>query len=221
MPPIAGHWDARFSGVAGTPLVSQFVFNPCRGCAAIALVKDPLKARRQRVRMRRSGRLWVASYRSRSYCGYRLVIRFRPGRTRTVEGERFAVRGSGTHFSRGKGCGSSRGFRGTLRFRAKRVSELRVVGANVSGTELGDGCNPLPFSFVGESDGSDFGDNFARDDHSWRWDFGDGATSTERRPRHTFPRPGRYFVSVFVRLTDGSVGKSREPVDVSEPAEGC
>ena len=141
------------SACPAPPSCRSSTFNPCQGCAAIALVKDPLKAARQRVRMRRSGKLWVATYRSRSYCGYKLVIRFRPGRTRTVEGERFAVRGSGTQFSRGKGCGSSRGFRGTLRFRAKRVSALRVVGANVSGTELGDGCNPLPFSFEGESNG--------------------------------------------------------------------
>ena len=38
VPPIAGHWEARFLGVPGTPLVSKWTFNPCRGCAAIALV---------------------------------------------------------------------------------------------------------------------------------------------------------------------------------------
>jgi len=169
--------------------------------------------------MKRRGGVFVADYRSNSYCGYRQVIKFRPGRARTLEGQRLAVRGTGTFFSRQKGCAPGTGRRGSLRFKAKRISLLRVVGANVSADELGDGCNTLPFRLEGEADS--FPDFFHRDSHSFSWDFGDGATSSERRPRHTFPSPGHYFVTVTIRLTDGSVAKGTHPVDVSEPAEGC
>lgn len=34
---------------------------------------------------------------------------------------------------------------------------------------------------------------------SWFWDFGDGTTSTEREPVHTFPRPGIFTVSLTVK----------------------
>lgn len=33
---------------------------------------------------------------------------------------------------------------------------------------------------------------------SWRWEFGDGQTSTERNPTHTYKRPGRYPVKLTV-----------------------
>ena len=36
----------------------------------------------------------------------------------------------------------------------------------------------------------------------WRWDFGDGTTSDQQNPVHTFTRPGRYTVSLYVETTD-------------------
>jgi parallel beta-helix repeat protein len=33
---------------------------------------------------------------------------------------------------------------------------------------------------------------------SWQWDFGDGTTSTEQHPSHTYTEPGRYAVSLSV-----------------------
>lgn len=39
-----------------------------------------------------------------------------------------------------------------------------------------------------------------------KWDFGDGTTSTERNPVHTYKEPGGYFVTLTV---EGSEGKSR------------
>ena len=37
----------------------------------------------------------------------------------------------------------------------------------------------------------------------WAWDFGDGGTSTEQNPDHTFSEPGGYAVSLTVTTADG------------------
>src|SRR5512135_2043679 len=34
--------------------------------------------------------------------------------------------------------------------------------------------------------------------YTWAWDFGDGATSTEQNPTHTYTDPGTYTVSLEV-----------------------
>jgi uncharacterized membrane protein len=41
---------------------------------------------------------------------------------------------------------------------------------------------------------------------SWHWDFGDGATSTEPNPLHTYQKPDHYVVVLDVT---GPAGKSR------------
>jgi len=41
---------------------------------------------------------------------------------------------------------------------------------------------------------------------SWRWEFGDGATSAERHPVHKYEKMGEYVVSLFV---EGPQGKAR------------
>ncbi|HKB91199.1 MAG TPA: PKD domain-containing protein [Opitutaceae bacterium] len=41
---------------------------------------------------------------------------------------------------------------------------------------------------------------------SWKWDFGDGATSTEQHPQHGYEKPGNYVV---VQDIEGPEGKSR------------
>ncbi len=42
--------------------------------------------------------------------------------------------------------------------------------------------------------------------YEWRWDFGDGTTSTERNPVHTFQRPGAYTISLNIRESDRWLG---------------
>ncbi|HZI30937.1 MAG TPA: PKD domain-containing protein, partial [Candidatus Binatia bacterium] len=41
---------------------------------------------------------------------------------------------------------------------------------------------------------------------SWHWDFGDGETSDEQNPIHTYQKPGHYVVVLYV---SGPAGKSR------------
>jgi len=41
---------------------------------------------------------------------------------------------------------------------------------------------------------------------SWRWDFGDGTSSTEQHPLHSYVKAGQYVVALYV---EGPAGKSR------------
>lgn len=41
---------------------------------------------------------------------------------------------------------------------------------------------------------------------SWKWEFGDGTTSTEQHPIHTFQKGGQYIVTLY---TEGPDGKSK------------
>ncbi len=41
---------------------------------------------------------------------------------------------------------------------------------------------------------------------SWKWDFGDGTTSTEQYPFHTYEKAGMYIVTLYI---EGPDGKSR------------
>jgi hypothetical protein len=41
---------------------------------------------------------------------------------------------------------------------------------------------------------------------SWKWDFGDGETSTEKNPLHSYKKPGEFIVTLYV---EGPEGKAR------------
>ncbi len=41
---------------------------------------------------------------------------------------------------------------------------------------------------------------------AWRWDFGDGTSSTERHPTHHYEKPGEFIVTLKV---EGPAGKAR------------
>ena len=41
----------------------------------------------------------------------------------------------------------------------------------------------------------------------WNWDFGDGYTSTEQNPEHTFFIAGTHLVSLIVRNVNGTASK--------------
>ena len=57
------------------------------------------------------------------------------------------------------------------------------------------GCIPLRVRFSGRASG---------EVTSWRWDFGDGTTSTEQYPEHVYEEAGKYSVSLTVSGPTGS-----------------
>jgi len=59
------------------------------------------------------------------------------------------------------------------------------------------GCAPLAINFT---DASGTGTEKIE---SWFWDFGDGSTSTERNPTHTFTTVGKYNVSLKITSANG------------------
>ncbi|HVT89367.1 MAG TPA: PKD domain-containing protein [Tepidisphaeraceae bacterium] len=44
---------------------------------------------------------------------------------------------------------------------------------------------------------------------TWKWDFGDGTTSTEQNPTHTYAKTGNYIVILSVEGPDGKSQRSR------------
>lgn len=88
---------------------------------------------------------------------------------------------------------STGGTSGTFYF--KRTSESpEVVGAGFT-ADLTSGPVPLTVNFTDQSTG---------DITSWSWGFGDGATSTEQNPSHTYTDAGTYTVSLAVTGPCGS-----------------
>jgi len=51
---------------------------------------------------------------------------------------------------------------------------------------------------------------------SWRWTFGDGATSDERNPVHTYADPGMYDISLTVTDNSGASDTQTHRVDVKD-----
>ncbi len=69
------------------------------------------------------------------------------------------------------------------------------------------GDAPLTVGFTDASEG---------EVESWEWDFGDGGSSTEQNPEHTYLQPGSYSVSLTVSGPGGSNSMSMEDyIDVS------
>jgi hypothetical protein len=68
------------------------------------------------------------------------------------------------------------------------------------------GVPPLRVAFSGEG-----GDRV-------RWDFGDGGTSTERNPTHTFEKPGLYTVTLTVTDAGGASAQGRIQIAVDRKA---
>ncbi|RME41907.1 MAG: PKD domain-containing protein [Planctomycetota bacterium] len=74
-----------------------------------------------------------------------------------------------------------------------------------------DRGQPLTFQFKLRS---------ASPPRSYRWEFGDGATSSEPRPRHTYAQPGVYRVAVEVVDAEGKPHRRAVTLKVPEGAIG-
>ena len=73
------------------------------------------------------------------------------------------------------------------------------------------GQAPLEVSFTDTSTGSPT---------SWAWDFGDGATSTERNPAHTFTAAGEFTVRLIASNAAGAGTTATRTVSVTAPPTG-
>ncbi len=74
-----------------------------------------------------------------------------------------------------------------------RLRDFQIFAANMGGATV-------PFEDLSTSAGDPI--------TAWAWDFGDGATSTERHPTHTYSQPGDYTVTLTVENAVGAAGAS-------------
>jgi PKD repeat protein len=82
--------------------------------------------------------------------------------------------------------------------------------ADFSGTPT-SGDKPLDVSFTDESTGGPVTE--------WSWDFGDGGSSTEQNPSHTYTVAGTYTVALTVTGPGGSDAETKvDYITVNEPA---
>jgi plastocyanin len=72
------------------------------------------------------------------------------------------------------------------------------------------GPAPLDVSFTAEVQGTAA---------SYNWDFGDGSTSTEANPTHTFTAEGSYTVKLVVTAPDGSTASAEKTITVTAPQQ--
>ncbi len=77
------------------------------------------------------------------------------------------------------------------------------------GMNTDDGLAPLTVQFTDQSAGCP---------DTWAWDFGDGGTSTERNPTHTFTTPGFYEVVLTITNSEG-VDKKMQQIEVIKPPD--
>ncbi len=68
--------------------------------------------------------------------------------------------------------------------------------------------NPLSVQFTNQSTG---------DITAYLWDFGDGTTSSEQNPLHTYAAGGTYTVTLTVGIADGRTNSTNQQVTVSAP----
>jgi len=90
------------------------------------------------------------------------------------------------------------------------IVDDRVPTAAFSGNPT-QGSRPLEVQFTDESTGKNLTSRF--------WEFGDGTTSTEVNPKHTYSEDGVYTVSLTVMNQDGAKDTASKPdyITVREP----
>ncbi len=81
-------------------------------------------------------------------------------------------------------------------YMATICSNLPVAAFSASPTS---GNSPLKVTFTDKSTGSP---------KSWKWNFGNGKTSTSKNPAYTYTKPGKYTVSLTVKNAAGTNTKT-------------
>jgi gliding motility-associated-like protein len=83
--------------------------------------------------------------------------------------------------------------------RTQYISANAQPTVNFSGNPL-TGCYPLPVQFT------DMSTSGSGTLNSWQWDFGDGSSSPQQNPSHTYMASGNYNVTLQVTNSVGCVG---------------
>jgi outer membrane protein OmpA-like peptidoglycan-associated protein len=95
---------------------------------------------------------------------------------------------------------SNRGSSDTAQCNVSVIGPAEIVGITANPAAL-DACVPLtPVNFTSNVRGSA--------PIEYRWDFGDGGTSTEPNPSHTYENPGTYSATLTVSNQAGSDSRS-------------
>ena len=68
--------------------------------------------------------------------------------------------------------------------------------------------SPLTVHFISSSTGTP---------KSWKWNFGDGTTSTTQNPTHTYSKAGDYTVTLIVTLSNGATVTKIKIIDLTAP----
>ncbi|MEZ4688189.1 MAG: PKD domain-containing protein [Bacteroidia bacterium] len=78
-------------------------------------------------------------------------------------------------------------------------------------------------SFQYEVDANDFltvlFSNFSQNASTYSWEFGDGATSTEKDPSHTYAMAGSYTITLTAKNDAGDSKSFSETIDITDPNE--
>ncbi|GAA5130798.1 S8 family serine peptidase [Thalassotalea piscium] len=99
---------------------------------------------------------------------------------------------------------------GTLNNWSITFSALGEVGPAAPIADFTYDANYLSVAFTDNS--SDVNDDIV----SWAWDFGDGASSTEQNPFHSYAATGAYSVSLTVTDSEGHTSTTSANVNVSD-----
>ncbi len=102
----------------------------------------------------------------------------------------------------------SGGLTGTATVSVVVGSSSNMPPTAVIGAEPSSGNAPLNVIFTGRNSVDDFGVT------TFVWDFGDGTTSTEVDPEHTYTEPGEYTVVLTVTDAGGLVGTATVTINV-------
>ena len=81
-----------------------------------------------------------------------------------------------------------------------------------------DSAEPQPFVFYSVSvDGATVTfTNKSEGTTSYKWDFGDGTTSTDESPVHTYPGKGKYVPTLYATTADGVTGEASTVLHIAK-----